>query len=247
VTARGTSPAVSPAVVLLTTFAVTLAAGALILSPSLGAVFGLGPRRVQVIYVREENSLGLVDLPSPGQETGSLIDPVEGRLVLPEGSGPLPRGTEAVVLRETFAAGVRVEARAIFVRRFPVTVTARPAGQGAGPPGDEGGAFMAPGCALLAVDLILDRVDGPAVRIEAPGLLAGSEPEPIAAFAVGQGMEWRLGAAVDGDSRVVVLRPDDVSYETVLRSAFYEGRPVSVISVTNLGLWDRDAIENPDG
>jgi len=228
--------------VILAVAALVLVASALVFFPSLAALLGLGPHEVLVLYVREENSLGLSGLPHTGAGGDSLLDPVAGRLVLPPESGPVPRGTAAVILRETFAAGVRVDARTVFVRRFPVTVEAR------APGGSEALAVpVAPGCALLAVDLVLDRAGREAVRVQAPELAAVLAGGPAEAGPVAPGGEWRAGAATAEDGTVVVLGPGDPSYEPALREAFYAGRPVSVITLANLGFWDTDAIETPGG
>ncbi len=220
------------------------------------------PREVLVVYVREENSLGLAALPPPGAGAASRLDPVAGRLVLPAGapaSGGVPAGTRALVLRETYCAGVLAEARVVFVRRWPVLVSGRPSGaepaspaQGEGAGLDFGSARLPtgldPGSTLLPLDLIFDlaRPAGgasPAVRVEAPGLVpeAGAGAGSRLPAVLGPGQEWRLAAVLDAGG-VRLLSPLDPGYEDSLRQAFYDDRPISVLSVTNLGVWEAERI-----
>lgn len=215
----------------------------LVLWPAVRTFLGLGPRQVLVIYVREENSLGLLTMPSPGAEKTSGLDLVGGRLILPRGATRVPGGARAVVLREVFVAGLMTESRASYIVRYPDLVSGRS-------PGAPGAGGVDTGFALLGVDLVFSSPGtsggGPAsVRVEAPGLVIGVDGEPVPARTLEPEQEWRLGAVME-DDRVLVLAPEDPAYEALLRQAFYDNRPVSVISVLNCGLWDTDAIEIRD-
>ncbi len=220
------------------------------------AVLGLGPRGVSLVYVREENSLGLTALPAPEMDVQGFAAG-DGRVRLPGGADGPPRGTRMVVVRETYAAGVLVEAQVIYLNRFPGLVRGRD-------PEGSGVSRLDPACTLLATDLTLEAVRLPdrrgwGVRVDVPdpaaaGLATGDgpgggvvgDPGPDLGATLGPGEEWRL-AAVWEEGRACLLRPGSPDYATRIRQAFRENRAVSVLSVTAYGVWDTRALEVTSG
>jgi len=190
------------------------------------AIVATGPRTVHFIYVREENSLGLDNLPPPGGAAGSYLDSSRGVVTLPPGSDPVSRGTGVLVLRETFAGGALVEVKVLCLDGLSGVVAGR---QGPGAP---------PECALLAVDLSLSPAGSAgsgkwSIRVETP----------VAPAAVlDPGKEWRL-AAVRRDGEVVLFDGGDPGFAAEAVAAFADGRPVSLLSVVNYGAWEADRIE----
>ncbi len=192
------------------------------------------PEEVLVLYVREENSLGLTVLPAIGEEAASALDAEAGILRLPETSGGLPRGTRAVVLRETFVTGYLIESRAVFVKDLPGIIPGRPDQPGPATYFD----CVDPASTLLGVDVRLEAASGPGGAWPALTIQALEMPE----VGLGVGEEWRVAAVREGGA-VCVVMPSDSDYEARIRAAFEAGQPVSVLSVRNLGLWDIDRID----
>ncbi len=230
------------------------------------ALLARGPGQVVLVYVREENSLGLTSLPTDTDAGRTGLVVVGDAALVPGAFGRIPRGTRVLVVRETFVAGVLAESRVDFLKSFPAVVAARSgtdAGRSrlvAGP----GAGTVDGSCALLARDIVCQELgqDGkpgdialslpadllPAVAPGAtqagapPGASGGLEPA-VQTIALVPGGEWRVGAVRESDGRVVILDPAGAAYAGALRQAFSDGRPVSVLSVVDFGLWDTDRIE----
>lgn len=211
------------------------------------------PSQVVLVYVREENSLGLVALP-PEEVVFRVGLVVAGDVVLVPGDlGRIPAGTRVLVVRETYVAGVLAESRAVFLRNLPGLVEGRigPAGEplaeglaGETLPGQSrllAGLSEAidESCALLSADIELTSPSEGTVSVVVDG--EGSGPEEQVALE--PGLEWRLTAVAGDDSGPGIYQPGDPGSEAAIRQAFRDGRPVSILSVVCLGLWDTDRIE----
>lgn len=211
--------------------------------PWLRGLVGLAPKRVLLVYVREENSLGLEGIPSENEAQRVGLVVAGDVAILPVNMGRIPSGTRVMVLRETFVAGLLVESRAVFLKRLPGLVVGRANGEGAAGTGSAGSGIAS--CALLAANLqILPAGSGGggagaiAFSVSVPG---GGEAVRQTVLAPGQ--EWRLGAIAQEGGGVGILDPGNPGYASALRQAFHDGRPVSVLSVVDLGYWDTDRIE----
>lgn len=221
--------------------AILAATGFLALSPGGRRMVGLSPRSVLFVYVREENSLGLTALPSPDRLGRSCLDASHRTVTLPEDVDRVPPGTLAFILRETYTAGVLTGAEVTFLPSFPGLVSANATGP------SEASADSS--YTLLAVDILVDRAgpsgrDRDALRFEVVGgSPAGSG---VLTTVLRSGEEWWLGAVTEA-AGVAVLGASDPGREERLKAAFYEDRPVSVISITNFGRWSTDRIEPDSG
>lgn len=211
------------------------------LYPGLQRLIGLAPERVLVVHLREENSSGLLSLPSPEAESAAAFSLDADGLILPAGAKPVPGGTRLIVIRELFAAGARLESRVIYLSGLPAVIEARAGAAGAVP--------IDPDAALLAVDVVLDQRGGDrslaVVTAHVPGMFSESG-EAVVSGAIEPGADWRVAAVREAD-HIRILRPDEPAYEDSVHSAFHEGRPVSLLCLTNLGFITLDRIEHGVG
>jgi len=223
---------------------------------------GPSPRRVVLVYVREENSLGLTGIPSEAQagRTGFVV--AGGFAVLPQGLGRIPPGTKVLVVRETFVAGLLLDSRVVFLRRLPGTVAGRregPDGAGgsallggdvefrpAGSGDPAGGSRATRDTLSFSVTVADDAAGGPGGVVTPDGSGGGGNGAAAGPVELQPGREWRLTAVGERQGGVSLFGPGDPGCDEAVRQAFYDGRPVSVLSVLNLGLWSTDRIGSTD-
>jgi hypothetical protein len=150
---------------------------------------------------------------------------------------------------------VLVEARAVFLRRLPGSIPARPSGGLRGV--DEG-------FALAALDLLFAKesgAEGPGghgIRLrvvaagagnaddvggEEPSVSGGSRPGGLGEALLLAGEVWRLGVIRGPTGEKTFMEMTDGSDLLALREAFAAGAPVSVLAVTYLGPLHTDRID----
>ncbi len=207
--------------------------------------------------------MGLEGVPSEDEAARVGLVVAGDAAILPGEIGRIPRGTGILVLRETFMAGLLAESRAVFFKRLPGLVVGRMGGDGGSGPGAArletgttrilaGAARIVAGaadrgghCTLLAADLQVLPAGpgggGPGSIAISVGIPGGGEAARQATLIPGQ--EWRLAAVAGENAGVELIDPGDPGAVPALRHAFQDGRPVSVLSVLDLGYWDTDRIE----
>lgn len=206
----------------------------------LGVFPGPSPHRVVLVYVREENSLGLAGIPAESEAARVGLVVAGEAAILPRSLGRIPAGTKVIVLRETFVAGLLVESRATFLRRLPGLVAAREDGDPAGSVAARTGTLLAADLEFVAVPTDqAEEHSGDAIALSL-GLQGGANPTGLITLAPGQ--EWRIGAVARSEGPTDLMDPAAPGYEAAVREAFRDGRAVSVLSVLDLGYWDTDRI-----